>query len=103
MTIEACSFKDAASAPPSPPMSTMRRPRAGTAGMFGEARLGEVARAVEMDLETWTGADRADRVLVALAEKFKLPVVAIGVGEGIDDLRPFEARAFARSLMGLAA
>ena len=41
-------------------------------------------------------------VLVALAEKFKLPVVAIGVGEGIDDLHPFEARAFARSLMGLA-
>jgi fused signal recognition particle receptor len=40
-------------------------------------------------------------VLVALAEKFKLPVVAVGVGEGIDDLRPFEARAFARSLMGL--
>jgi fused signal recognition particle receptor len=40
-------------------------------------------------------------VLVALAEKFKLPVVAIGVGEGIDDLHPFEARAFARSLMGL--
>jgi fused signal recognition particle receptor len=40
-------------------------------------------------------------VLVALAEKFGLPVVAIGVGEGIDDLRPFEAQAFARSLMGL--
>lgn len=40
-------------------------------------------------------------VLVALAEKFGLPVVAIGVGEGIDDLRPFEARAFARGLMGL--
>ena len=42
-------------------------------------------------------------VLVALAEKFGLPVVAIGVGEGIDDLRPFEARAFARGLMGLPA
>jgi len=42
-------------------------------------------------------------VLVALAEKFKLPVVAIGVGEGIDDLQPFEARAFARGLMGLPA
>jgi len=41
-------------------------------------------------------------VLVALAEKFGLPVVAVGVGEGIDDLRPFEARAFARSLMGLS-
>jgi fused signal recognition particle receptor len=42
-------------------------------------------------------------VLVALAEKFELPVVAVGVGEGIDDLRPFEARAFARGLMGLPA
>ncbi|MEO3432570.1 signal recognition particle-docking protein FtsY [Inquilinus sp. CAU 1745] len=40
-------------------------------------------------------------VLVALAEKFALPVHAIGVGEGIDDLRPFEAVPFARSLMGL--
>jgi fused signal recognition particle receptor len=40
-------------------------------------------------------------VLVALADRFKLPVHAIGVGEGIDDLRPFEARAFARSLLGL--
>lgn len=40
-------------------------------------------------------------VLVALADKFGLPVHAIGVGEGADDLRPFEARAFARSLLGL--
>jgi fused signal recognition particle receptor len=40
-------------------------------------------------------------VLVALAEKFQLPVHAIGVGEGADDLRPFEAKAYARSLMGL--
>lgn len=40
-------------------------------------------------------------VLVALAEKFGLPVHAVGVGETADDLRPFSARAFARSLMGL--
>ncbi|MEE2995930.1 MAG: signal recognition particle-docking protein FtsY [Pseudomonadota bacterium] len=40
-------------------------------------------------------------VLVALADKFALPVYAIGVGEGEDDLRPFEAAAFARSLVGL--
>jgi fused signal recognition particle receptor len=39
-------------------------------------------------------------VVVALAEKFGLPVHAIGVGEGVDDLRPFEAQAFARSLVG---
>jgi fused signal recognition particle receptor len=42
-------------------------------------------------------------VLVALAERFGLPVHAVGVGEGADDLRPFEARAFARSLMGFDA
>jgi fused signal recognition particle receptor len=40
-------------------------------------------------------------VLVALAERFKLPVHAIGIGEGVDDLRPFEAMAFARGLVGL--
>lgn len=42
-------------------------------------------------------------VLVSLAEKFKLPVHAIGVGEGVYDLRPFDADAFAKSLMGLNA
>ena len=42
-------------------------------------------------------------VLVALAEKFGLPVHAIGVGEGAEDLRPFEAAAYARDLMGLDA
>ncbi len=42
-------------------------------------------------------------VVVALAERFGLPVYAIGVGEGIDDMRAFEARAFARSLLGLDA
>ena len=40
-------------------------------------------------------------VVVALAECYGLPVHAIGVGEAIDDLRPFEAGGFARSLMGL--
>ena len=40
-------------------------------------------------------------VLVALAERFGLPVHAIGVGESAEDLRPFAARDFARSLMGL--
>jgi fused signal recognition particle receptor len=40
-------------------------------------------------------------VLVALAERFGLPVHAIGVGEAAEDLRPFDAVDFARSLMGL--
>ncbi|MFW5679009.1 MAG: signal recognition particle-docking protein FtsY [Pseudomonadota bacterium] len=40
-------------------------------------------------------------VVVALAEAFGLPVHAVGVGEGIEDLRPFEANAFARALLDL--
>ena len=40
-------------------------------------------------------------VVVALAERFGLPVYAVGVGEGADDLRAFDAAMFARSLMGL--
>jgi fused signal recognition particle receptor len=40
-------------------------------------------------------------VLVALAERFGLPVRFIGIGEGVDDLRPFEADAFARGLLGI--
>jgi fused signal recognition particle receptor len=40
-------------------------------------------------------------VLVSLAEKYGIPIHAIGIGEGAEDLRPFEARAYARSLVGL--
>ena len=40
-------------------------------------------------------------VVVALARRFGLPIHAIGVGEAIDDLRSFEASAFARALLGL--
>ena len=39
-------------------------------------------------------------VVVALAERFKLPIHAIGVGEGINDLNSFDANAFARNLLG---
>ena len=40
-------------------------------------------------------------ILLSLAEKFNLPVHAIGVGEKIEDLQSFEASEFAKSLMGL--
>ena len=39
-------------------------------------------------------------ILVALSEKYKLPVHFIGVGEGIDDLAPFTARDFALAIAG---
>ena len=40
-------------------------------------------------------------VVVSLAQKFGLPIHAIGVGESADDLRPFTSHEFARSLLGL--
>jgi fused signal recognition particle receptor len=40
-------------------------------------------------------------VLVAAAEQFGLPIHAIGIGERIDDLRPFDPRETARAIMGL--
>ncbi len=40
-------------------------------------------------------------VLVALADRFGLPIHAIGVGEQIDDLAPFDPDEFARALTGL--
>ncbi len=39
-------------------------------------------------------------VLVALADRFGLPIHAIGVGEQIDDLAPFDPADFARALVG---
>lgn len=40
-------------------------------------------------------------VLVACAEKFKLPIHAIGVGETIDDLQPFDPNDFSKMLVGV--
>ena len=42
-------------------------------------------------------------VLVALADRFGLPVHAVGVGEKAGDMRPFTAEDFARGLMGMEA
>jgi fused signal recognition particle receptor len=39
-------------------------------------------------------------ILVAIAKKFGLPVHFIGVGEGVDDLEPFEAKDFATAIAG---
>lgn len=40
-------------------------------------------------------------ILVAIAARFGLPVHFIGIGENIDDLAPFDAKAFSRALVGL--
>jgi len=40
-------------------------------------------------------------ILVAIAEKYGVPVHFVGVGEGIDDLTPFSAREFACAIAGI--
>ena len=41
-------------------------------------------------------------ILIALSDRFELPIAFIGVGEGQEDLQPFDARAFAEALTGSA-
>lgn len=40
-------------------------------------------------------------VLVALTQKFGLPIRFIGIGEKVSDLRPFSAKSYARALVGI--
>jgi fused signal recognition particle receptor len=42
-------------------------------------------------------------ILVAIAEKYALPVHFVGVGEAIEDLAPFTAKEFARAIAGIDA
>ena len=42
-------------------------------------------------------------ILVAIAERYAIPINAIGIGEGIDDLEAFDANNFARAIAGLEA
>ena len=76
-----------------------------TVGQNAHAQVEVFRDMVQVDGLVLTKLDGSARggVLVALAERFRLPVVAIGVGERIDDLRPFEPRDFARGLMGLSS
>ena len=74
-----------------------------TVGQNAHAQVETFARMVNVTGLVVTKLDGTAKggVLVALAGRFGLPVHAIGVGEGVDDLRPFEAAVFARALMGL--
>lgn len=60
----------------------------------------EVAGVTGLILTKLDGTAKAG-IVVALAEQFKLPIHAIGVGEGAEDLQPFAADQFARALVGL--
>jgi len=61
----------------------------------------EVAKVTGLVMTKLDGTARGG-VLVAAAEKFGLPIHAIGVGEGIDDLRPFDPAEVAQAIAGTA-
>jgi fused signal recognition particle receptor len=72
-----------------------------TTGQNGlqQARLfGEAAGVTGVALTKLDGSAKGG-VAVAIAYELGLPVKLIGVGEGLDDLRPFDARDFARALI----
>ena len=75
-----------------------------TTGQNAHSQVEVFKAAVEIDGLVMTKLDGTAKggVVVALAKRFGLPIVALGVGEGIDDLRPFEAEGFARALLGLS-
>lgn len=63
--------------------------------------FGEVAGVTGLVMTKLDGSARGG-VLVAAAERFGLPIHAVGVGETIDDLRPFDADELARAIAGVA-
>ncbi len=62
--------------------------------------FGEVAGVTGLVMTKLDGTARGG-ILVAIADKFGLPVHFIGVGEGVEDLEPFAAQDFARAIAGL--
>ena len=62
--------------------------------------FGKVAGVTGLVMTKLDGTARGG-ILVAIADKFKLPVHFIGVGESMDDLEPFTARDFAYAIAGI--
>ena len=60
----------------------------------------EVAGVTGLIVTKLDGSAKAG-IILALAEQFNLPIHAIGVGEGAEDLQPFTADDFSRALVGL--
>ena len=60
----------------------------------------DIAKVTGLVMTKLDGSARGG-VLVAAAERFRLPIHAVGVGEGMDDLRPFAADDFGDALAGV--
>jgi len=73
-----------------------------TTGQNGlqQARLfGEAAGVTGVALTKLDGSAKGG-VAIAIAHELALPVKLVGVGEGVDDLRPFDASDYAHALIG---
>ena len=71
-------------------------------GQNALAQVGAFAASVGVTGLCVTKLDGTARggVLVALAQKFQLPIYFVGVGESVEDLRPFDAETFVTALIG---
>jgi fused signal recognition particle receptor len=74
-----------------------------TVGQNALSQVEEFSRIAGVTGLAMTKLDGSARggILVAIAEKHRLPIHFIGVGEGVDDLAPFQARDFAKAIAGL--
>ncbi|MCL2491372.1 MAG: signal recognition particle-docking protein FtsY [Coriobacteriia bacterium] len=73
-----------------------------TTGQNGLIQAREFNKALALDAVILTKLDGTAKggIALAISKELDIPIVRIGVGEDIDDLRPFEPHEFARALIG---
>ncbi len=73
-----------------------------TTGQNGLQQAREFNRALDLDALIMTKLDGTAKggIALAVSHELELPIIKIGVGEGIDDLRDFDAHDFAYALVG---
>ena len=73
-----------------------------TTGQNGLQQAREFNRELELDALIVTKLDGTAKggIALAVSHELELPIIKIGVGEGLDDLRDFDAHDFARALVG---
>ena len=73
-----------------------------TTGQNGLQQAREFNRELELDALIVTKLDGTAKggIALAVSHELELPIIKIGVGEGLDDLRDFDPHDFARALVG---
>jgi fused signal recognition particle receptor len=73
-----------------------------TTGQNGLSQAREFNKILDLDAIILTKLDGTAKggIALAISKELSIPIVRVGVGEGIDDLRPFDPHEFARALIG---